>query len=430
MKFADWRRYDGKNAKGVDVGTLCRDDDGMLRENFLFKGDNLQALQSIKSQFNGKVKLVYADPPYNTGGGAEHFTYHNKFNQSAWLSFMRERLQLARQLLRNDGFIAIAIDHHELFYIGALADEIFGRKNRVGVVTVKHHPHGRCQSKFFSATNEFMLVYAKSTADAVLGYFDVSDEEIKKIYSKADDVSAYRLCRLIRAGESPNSYKDESPNQHFPIYISDDLATIQLQEREGFMRILPVENGIARVWRYAPKTMQQKIDTYDIVAKRTDKACVDSGVDLYYKRRSNVYKGRKPTTTWIDKSYDASVNGTRLLQKLLGRKGVSYPKSLYTVLDTVKITTTQDDIVLDLFGGSGTTGHAVLALNAKDGGRRQFILCEKLDAHVDVCVARMQKVMQQNNSGSFVYCKLASHNGITRADQKINDQFFGIQRLL
>ena len=105
---------------------------------------------------------------------------------------------------------------------------------------------------------------------------------------------------------------------------------------------------------------------------------------------------------WYDAKYSATTSGTMLLERLLGRKPkFSYPKSLYTVMDTLKITTSHDDLVMDFFGGSGTTAHAVLALNKEDGGRRRFILVEQLDAHVTICIERIQKV-----GGDFVYCEV------------------------
>lgn len=124
-----------------------------------------------------------------------------------------------------------------------------------------------------------------------------------------------------------------------------------------------------------------------------------------------IYEQQRVLSVWTEKKHNANHNGTRLLKGLLGKKVFSYPKSLYTVLDTLKIMTGKNDIVLDFFAGSGTTGHAVLALNEEDGGNRQFILVEQLDDHIAVCKERLTKVMQGANSGArFVYCELKQHN--------------------
>ncbi|PIV53800.1 MAG: DNA methylase, partial [Elusimicrobia bacterium CG02_land_8_20_14_3_00_37_13] len=137
------------------------DEKGDIKENLIIKGNNLLVLHSLQKCFAGKVKLIYIDPPYNTGGEANIFTYNNSFNHSSWLTFIKNRLEVAKGLLRKDGFMAITIDHNELFYLGEVADEILGRENRLGVVTIVIKPEGRQFAKFFAVTNEFMLVYAK-----------------------------------------------------------------------------------------------------------------------------------------------------------------------------------------------------------------------------------------------------------------------------
>jgi len=124
-----------------------------------------------------------------------------------------------------------------------------------------------------------------------------------------------------------------------------------------------------------------------------------------------IYEQQRILSVWTEKKHNANHNGTRLLKKLLGRNMFSYPKSIYTVLDTLKIMTGKNDIVLDFFAGSGTTGHAVLALNEEDGGNRQFILVEQLDDHIAVCKERITKVMKSANNGArFVYFELKQHN--------------------
>ena len=157
--LTNWKRHTPNGEQ--DVTEIQRDEDGAIRENLIIKGNNLIALHSLRKQFREQVKLIYIDPPYNTGGEANIFSYNNTFNHSTWLTFMKNRLEIAWQFLKDDGFIAIAIDHYELFYLGALADEIFGRENRLGIITIVNRPQGRQFAKFFSVTNEYMLVYLK-----------------------------------------------------------------------------------------------------------------------------------------------------------------------------------------------------------------------------------------------------------------------------
>src|SRR5690554_550148 len=157
-----------------------------ITDNLIIKGNNLLALHSLKKEFAGKVKLIYIDPPYNTSGDANIFTYNNTFNHSTWLTFMKNRLDISKDLLKDDGFIAIAIDHYELFYLGVLADEVFGRENRVGIITVVHKPEGRNQEKFVSTSNEYMLIYAKDKSKANFNNVIFDEEKLKDFKFKDD----------------------------------------------------------------------------------------------------------------------------------------------------------------------------------------------------------------------------------------------------
>ena len=149
-------------AKGEEkIKDFIRDEIGTIKDNLIIKGNNLLALHSLIKEFQGKVKLIYIDPPYNTQGSAETFTYNNTFNHSTWLTFMKNRLEIAKEFLREDGILSLAIDDVELFYIGVLLDEIFGVQNKIGTICIRHHPRGRTQSNFFSRVHEYCLFYAK-----------------------------------------------------------------------------------------------------------------------------------------------------------------------------------------------------------------------------------------------------------------------------
>ena len=181
--LTNWKRHTAVGEENVE--NIQRDKNGIIIENLFIKGNNLIGLHCLKQMFRRQVKLIYIDPPYNTGGSAETFTYNNTFNHSTWLTFMKNRLEVASELLAVDGFIAIAIDHHELFYFGALADEIFGRNNRLGIVSVVHQARGRWMDKGFSSSNEFMLVYAKTLGNNIKNV--VIDDEKKKEFNLTDE---------------------------------------------------------------------------------------------------------------------------------------------------------------------------------------------------------------------------------------------------
>ena len=373
-----------------------------ITDNLLIKGNNLLALHSLKKQFGGKVKLIYIDPPYNTGGDANIFTYNNNFNHSTWLTFMRNRLEVARELLRVDGFIAIAIDHAELFYLGVLADEIFGRENRLGIVSIAHKPGGVQFAKFFSTSNDFAIVYAKDKAQA--SFNDVIlDEDVLKKFDKVDESGSYKEEKFMRDFD-PDATKDKKPKYWYPIYVNRNLTELSLDKKEKYVEVLPISSTNRKVtWNQKKETFIKSFNAGEVFARNNG-----GNIEILRKVRAS----QPVKTLWTEKKYDATSHGTKLLKKTLGKSPeFSYPKSLYTVLDTLKITTDKNDIVLDFFAGSGTTGHAVFALNKEDGGNRRFILVEQLNEHIAVCQQRLTAVMKhEKNQDSFVYLELKQHN--------------------
>lgn len=372
-----------------------------LTDNLLVKGNNLLTLYSLRENFKGKVKLIYIDPPYNTGSEGDTFVYNNHFKHSSWNVFMKNRLEVAKDFLREDGFIAITIDHAELFYVGVLGDEIFGRENRVGIVTIVHKPEGRNQEKFFGTSNEFMLVYAKNKD---LADFEqvILDKEIAQNYGENDAQGKYRLKNFIRLTDGKYSLRENKPHFFYPIYVSPDLSKFSLTKEKGYFEVFPTtEKGVERTWKTTPATFEKLANQGNIVAQKEK-----HGVVLYEKLRENqVIK-----THWIKKEYHAYHFGTKLLESILGTKDFSFPKSLYAVIDTLKLMTSGNDIVMDFFAGSGTTAHAVLELNKEDGGNRQFIVCEQMDYVDRVTKKRITNVIKTNKLGSFTFFELMESN--------------------
>ncbi len=395
--LTNWKRYTQKGEEKVKE--LKRNKDGILRENLIIKGNNLLAIHSLKQQFQNKVKLIYIDPPYNTGGDANIFTYNNSFNRSTWLTFIKNRLEIANDLLRKDGFIAITIDHNELFYLGELADEVFGRENRIGIVSIVVKPEGRQFSKFFSASNEFMLVYAKDINLASLEDV-IIDEKNKEKFDRNDERGNYKLRQYINYNNPEISGREINPEGWYPFYVSKNFKIITLKKRDGFIEIWPIDNNIEKSWQTNRKTAQERIQDGDIICEKNKKG----KPEIFFKARES----QRYLTHWFDSKYNTTHYGTRLLEKITGENGFSYPKSLYSVLDTLKIMSTNDDIILDFFAGSGTTGHAVLELNKEDGGDRKFILVEQLNEHIKICKKRIQKVIK--NQENFIYCELMKYN--------------------
>ncbi|WP_343703204.1 site-specific DNA-methyltransferase [Chitinophaga sp.] len=421
---------------------INRNKDGIISDNLVIKGNNLLCLHTLKNQFSGKVKFIYIDPPYNTGGAANTFKYNNTFNHSTWLTFMQNRIAVARQLLDNNGAICIAIDDEEYAHLKVLCDDVLGRENYIGTIVVQSNPRGRTINSHFATCHEYALFYAKKITEVVVNNQTLTEDQ-EDDFDKSDNNGKYRFLPFRRSGGT--STPVERPNSEFTLYYSkkdkniiavggerigsgedeyqpkeilllDDSGQLKNLEPASFLKkngkdiieILPVDVfGKRRVWRWSDRKAILK------AAKNGDFNVVINESKYTVQLKDRIKEGRKPKTIWSDSKYDASANGTMLLKKLFdGNKLFSYPKSIYTVKDAIEIFTDSqaNDIVLDFFGGSGTTAHAVLELNKEDDGNRQFIITEQLDYIEFVTSRRLQKIIEQDNSGDFVYIELKKYN--------------------
>lgn len=401
--FGNAKRY---TAEGIeeDIEFTCED-------NLVIKGNNLFTISCLLKKFREKIKCIYIDPPYNTGGDANIFSYNNSFNHSSWLTFIKNRLEIAKDLLSENGFITIAIDHNELFYLGALCDEIFERENFISIITVQHNPKGRNQAKFISSNSEFLLLYAKNKEKATLENVAISDD-VKKTFTERDEVGLYRWEEYIRARTEWS--RESRPENWYPIYVSNDFKKISSEKFKGAYELFPRTNTGDFSW----KNIKEKFDSLNQEEGYFRAREVKGKIILEHKYRENeVLKN-----VWIDKKYQSEFNGTNLLKDLIGKNKFSYPKSVYAVQDIIKITSGDRDIVLDFFSGSGTTAHAVLLANHEQGYNRKFILCEQLGEHIKITKKRLKNLLinKQDNEESkylvngsfksFVYCELLEDN--------------------
>lgn len=388
--FTNTKRY---SANGVEENITEFHDD-----NLIIKGNNLIGLSSILERYKGTIKCIYIDPPYNTRTDANTFLYNNNFNHSTWLIFMKNRLEQAKELLSEDGIIFIDIDHYELFYLGVLADEIFGYENRLGVLAVVHNLKGRF-NEFFSTAHENKIVYAKNASKASIKEFSYDNSHN---YPLEDEISKYKLVNLQRTGDG--SKREDRPNLFYPIYYNIQTKEISLEGKEGSVKILPIDKeGIERRWRWGTSKVNNEWKTEIVVKEK------EGEYKLYTKLR---IKGEKPKSIWLKPEYSGAT-GTNELKKILGNKSFSYPKSVELVKDSIQIVTEPDDIILDYHAGSGTTGQAVLDLNSYDNGCRKFILIEQMDYVKDITVKRLNEFIKINQSNdSFIYTELMELNQV------------------
>ncbi len=393
--FTNVKRIDKKGEHKFDK--FKTDEKGDIKDNLIIKGNNLLALHSLKKRFAGKVKLIYIDPPFNPDSKSNTFTYNNAFNHSTWLTFMKNRLVIAKNLLTKDGSLICAIDENEREYLGVLLREIF-REYEVHCVEVVHNPRG-IQGTNFSYTHE-----------SAYFVFPKGKKIICNRYIEEDEIE-WRNLR-DNGGES---LRTDAKNCFYPIIIKDGKVTgfgevleddkhpkYQTEEIRGKKYVYPIDpEGIERKWRYARQSVEGVMSLLR-VKKKDNKYEIEIGKDFGMQR-----------TVWIGSKYDANEYGTKLMKNLAPACEFKFPKSLYNVQDCLHAIVSEDKeaIILDFFGGSGTTAHAVINLNLKDAGNRKYILIEQMD-YIDRCtIDRVSNVYKKNNSQEdFVYIELAKWN--------------------
>ncbi|KKP32348.1 MAG: hypothetical protein UR22_C0013G0020 [Parcubacteria group bacterium GW2011_GWC2_32_10] len=360
--------------------------------NLLIEGDNYHALSVLNYTHKGKIDLIYIDPPYNTG--AKDWLYNNSFidnedpfRHSKWLSFMHSRLKLAKNLLSQNGILAVAIDHYELFSLGLMVDEIFGEDNRLAIVTVVHKAEGRQFVKGFNPTCEYVLFYAKDKTKCTVNMVPL-DSGVQASFDLEDEYGKYRLENNIRLGGGSVSLRVNNPTSWYPIYVSKDCKIISLEKHSGSISVYPItKKGEERTWNTSKGTFQTNLENGQFVAKNEDGCYV-----IYRKYREK----QSIKTHWIKPQYNATRYGTQLLNSILGSNTFNFPKSLFAIIDILKIATSPKSTVLDFFAGSGTTGHAVFEMNKEDEGQRQFILCTNNENKIceEVTYPRIEKVIK------------------------------------
>jgi len=383
-------------AKGKQpVKDFKRDENSVIRENLIIKGNNLLALHTLKTQFRGQVKLIYIDPPYNPDSKSNTFAYNNNFNHSTWLTFMKNRLEVAKELLTKDGVLIVAIDDNELFYLGVMLNELFS-EYEVHCITIVHNPRG-VQGTNFSYVHEYAFFVIPQGKKSI-GSRKITEEDV--------DWSPLRNW----GGESK---REDAKNCFYPVIVENDEIVgfgdvlkehehpiSQTVRHKNQFFVYPIDkNMVERKWRYA----RQSIDEIKhlLRARKTK-----NGYDIEIGKDFGTYR-----TVWEDSRYDANIYGTQIVKSLVPDSPFDFPKSLWNVYDCLYAVVANDKeaIVLDFFGGSGTTAHAVLELN-KDGGNRKFIICEQMHYVETVTRERVKKVIEKNKSGDFIYCELHKYN--------------------
>ena len=375
-------------------------------ENIYIEGDNFEVLKLLQESYLGKVDVIYIDPPYNTGN---NLIYKNNFYQSEaeyavdsgevdevgnrlvlnsrsngrfhsdWCSMIYERLLLARNLLSEDGIIVLTIDDNEIHNVTSIMDEVFGEENRLGVVIIKNNPQGRSSVTGFQISHEYALFYGNPKAK--IGRLPRNQDQLAR-YGESDEIGPFEW-RNFRA-----QYSTESPKMVYPIFVKRDCSDFRIPKMEWNEQTrkydlleepdadevitLPVdETGRTRTWKWSIATVAECKATE--MGVRKDRS---GNPTVYYKGRMKD-EGMNPYTMWDKPDYSSSTFGANLLADIIGKGIFSYPKSLFAVIDCLKVANARkESLVLDFFSGSATTAHAVMSLNAEDQGHRRFILVQ------------------------------------------------------
>ncbi len=333
-------------------------------ENVFITGDNLEVLKHLQKAYTNKIKLIYIDPPYNTGN--DDFVYKDNFkftdkeleeklglsseeiervkslkgksSHSAWLTFMYPRLALAKRLLTEDGVIFISIDDNEQANLKLICDEIFGEGNFVSSICHKHRA-SISNDKIISTNHNMLLLYTKKIENVFLLKNQIGEDPNLSDFVLEDENGKYKLTPV----DGPGGIKKGNPYYEF--------------------------QGVSGYWRYSKKTMQEKFEQGLIV-----KTANGLQQKYYLDQAKN---SRQTVSTWWDKDFLTS-NATKELGMLMGNKVFDNPKHINLLLRCLKLFTYYDSnsIILDFFAGSATTAHAVMQLNKEDGGNRKYIMVQ------------------------------------------------------
>ena len=367
--------------------------------NILIKGDNLEVLKHLVNGYREKIKMIYIDPPYNTG--SDGFVYQDNFkftvddlsrlagidkaeaerilsfnakgsnSHSAWLTFMFPRLYIARELMREDGVIFVSIDDNEQAQLKLLCDEVFGEENFISEIAVINNPKGRSDEVNIATAHESLMVYAKSSKVKLRGF--EAGAHITKRYNKEDEEGKWREIDLRKTGDSDRAI--DRPNMYYPFYWDKEKNSLSFEKTDDSIEIYPMKSKSEKGrWRWEQSTAKDDIDY--LYARYMPQKKQWSVFEKDYLDPDDLVKS---TSVWNFKDVN-SERGTELFIDVLGfKKGVfKNPKPLGTIHRAIQLGTESEDIVLDFFSGSGTFAHAIMQKNVEDDSNRKYI-CVQLD---------------------------------------------------
>lgn len=409
-------------ALAPSTGTLrpCPEEsvDWETTRNLMIEGDNLEVLKLLQKSYSGKVKMIYIDPPYNTG---KDFVYPDDFQDGIknylsltgqngpdgrmlssnteasgrfhtnWLNMMYPRLKLARSLLAKDGAVFISIDDRELNHLRLLGNEIFGEENHVATITVVNNLKGRNDKKHVAMCHEYVVIYS---GQEFTSYGLPLTEEQREAFRHVDDKGLLYALRDLRKRGGPDRREDR-PNMYFAIYWNEEAGRCSLERMTPEdIEIFPMRgDGTEGCWRWGREKVAHHLDW--LHPKHTGRngrwdvehrLYLDTSITVYDDpeededesddEENGIFeRTSKPKSIWIGGEFSTD-SGKRSLKSLMPGETFNFPKSVEFLRTCIQLTTRENDIVLDLFAGSGTTGQAVVRQNESDGFARRYILVQ------------------------------------------------------
>ncbi len=397
------------------TGTLrpCPEEsvDWETTQNLFIEGDNLEVLKLLQKSYAGKVKMIYIDPPYNTG---KEFIYPDKYQENLdtylrytgqkddegfstssnsessgrfhtnWLNMIYPRLKLAKSLLKTDGVIFISIDDHEQANLKSICDEIFGIENFVACVSVINNMKGRNDRANIATAHEHLLIYSRGEFESY--GIPLTEDQLKEYKYEDENGEKYALRDLRKRGRPDR--REDRPNMYFPVYYDEQTGECTLERtNDKQIEIVPKRGDMSDGrWRWGYDTVRENLDIlHPKYSNAKDRWDIQHRVYLNTNVRGepsdeeaddddNVARTSKPKSFWWGGEISTDV-ASREFKKLFPGLNPDYPKSVFFIDKLIHMATKPDDIVLDFFAGFGTTGHSVYRLEQETPGRR-FILVQ------------------------------------------------------
>lgn len=414
-------------------------------ENIYIEGDNLEALKLLRRNYHGKIKMIYIDPPYNTGSD---FVYRDDFSMTQeeldelsgdvvdgvrfqknaeggsryhtnWLNMMYPRLRLAKELLSDDGVIFISIDDHEVENLTQICNNVFGESNQQAIITYVRKTSGKQDSTNFMRSTEYIVVYSKSDAWDCSPI--IAEEKVTDRFNKTDeDGRAYRETDLRKTGNADR--REDRPLMWYPFYFNpatNDLIVSQAERpdlvQNGYVEIYPIKPDKSEGrWRWGFSSAQENIA--NLVARIMPKYKAENKYTIYemdYIDKNGDVKTVKEHTYWDRKPFNSD-NAMQEFKALgFSNQLFPFPKSCALIKHMIYLANCDDAIILDFFSGSATTAQAVMQLNAENGGHRKFIMVQ------------LQELTEENSeaykAGYKNICEIGKER-IRRAAKKIHEE--------